>query len=129
MSDESRTDLPLVTDDELDLTLLVAPDRHLTIEYHDGSQVKTGRFPIRGSADIDAMMRWLSFERRINEALDMEDEEDAGRALAPVLREAIDDVHGLLLDKTPDAPRPIIDVRQMLLTLRWLAGDASVADA
>jgi hypothetical protein len=131
---EREQTLPLVTDDELDLSLLVRSDRYLTVEYREDDKIKQRRLPVRGDADVDSYVRWVVLERRINEALDMpmttlEEEEAAGDVVKKALEDALDEVHGLLRERTPDAPRPLMTVRQILLTLKWLAGDASVADA
>lgn len=151
-ADEPRIDTPAVSEEELDLTAVTgSEDRGLTVEVvwreiredeEEGAIVaKTAeRFPIRSSLAIPMMTSLLRLEARINGAL-ASDEEDADRALEKGLTAAHAKIVSLIVDRTPaaftegemegKAVRPSIelDVAQILVTLSWISGDLTVADA
>lgn len=112
----TETTKPLVTEEELDVTIVERPDRHLKVsvtwrELLDddvlGDAVKTEvmRFPVRGSLPVATMTTFLRLETRINEALAAEDEE-ADRELEKTLEAAHDRIVALVAEKSLHAFRP-----------------------
>lgn len=145
----------LVTDREIDLTIIEADERFITVtvayrEFH-GEEKELGdylgteprRFPIRGALPVPLMTAFLRLETRINNALQRDDEE-ADRELEATMEDAHARIVGLIIERSPSvfdliepgekyaaAVKPVIelDVSQILILLAWIAGDTSVADA
>jgi hypothetical protein len=155
MADEPLLEQPhpqAVTEDELDLTAVTGgEDRGLTVEViwreirEDGEEgpivAKTAeRFPIRSSLAIPMMTSLLRLEARINRALASE-EDEADVALEKAMTAAHAKIVSIIIDRTPDAFKPAemegkrvqptieLDVSQILVTLGWISGDLTVADA
>lgn len=148
----------LITEAELDLSIVEVEDRFLKVpivfrelvtveggeELGDWLSSEIVRFPIRGSLPVPMMTTFLRLETRINNAL-AADDETADRELEHAMDDAHRRIVGLIVEKTPSALRqrtiehdgaekPVkpgieLDVSQILVTLSWLAGDVSVADA
>lgn len=143
------------TEDRLDLTALTpADDRELRVEViwrevtEDGPGQIVERteqdFPIRSSLSIPTMTSLLRLETSINKAL-AEDDEEAEVGLEKALARAHAKIVEIITDRSPGAFRARevgeqpgekaavgsleLDVSQILMTLAWLAGDTSVADA
>ena len=106
----------------LDLDLLVPEERALTLTV--GGERRA--FPVAGSVSLLQMVAMLRAERRLRQALDTGDDSDEIEASAEA---ALDLLTLIVRERTPDAPALDVDVRQLLLTFRYLAGDDSVADA
>lgn len=124
---------PLVTEEHLNLSLLAPRARKLTLSVKpDGEPAhRPIDYKIRGRLDTDRMVEFLQLETQINEAL-----KDGADAAADKLVEALDAgntaVRELLLELNPAELVPAklhLDEQQTLMTLAWISGDVSVADA
>jgi hypothetical protein len=128
IDDEQTPDVQPVTEAELDLTVLDALDRHVTVaviyrtidgDGRQGTFVDSAneRFPVRGSLPVPTMTAFLRLETRINNALafvaddDLTPEKAAelqmqrDRELEATMEEAHDRILGLIVEKTPSAFR------------------------
>lgn len=126
---------PLVTRDELDLSLVSPAGRTLklpvAIEDEDGRVVRreTRAFRIRGRLDTDRMIEFLQLETTINEALAATDEA-SHRELVAALDAGNQSIRNLLCELNDDVPLKLrLDEQQILATLAWISGDISVAEA
>lgn len=144
-----------ISEGELDLSVIEAEDRFLTVkvvyrtldadgEAADFVDSTTERFGIRGSLPVPTMTAFLRLEARINEALAADDTE-SGKLLESTMDEAHRRIVGLIVEKNPRAfrdreieidgekvkvqPAIELDVSQILVLLAWIAGDTSIADA
>lgn len=152
-ADEPTLEPSAVTEDELDLTAVTGgEDRGLKVEVlwreilEDGELGSivartTERYPIRSSLAIPMMTSLLRLEARINRALASEKGDDAETGLEAAITAAHAKIVSIITDRTPDAfkvgemegkgVQPVIelDVSQILVTLGWISGDLTVADA
>lgn len=154
---EPVVDEVLVSEDELDLSIIEGGERGLTVPVvyreilPDGSEEgdfvarEIKRFLVRRQLSTPMMTTFLRLETRINDALSMEDAA-ADELLAKCLDEAHRRIVGLIIERTPGAFKTVrmkkndeeavdcrpsieLDVSQILVALSWIAGDTSVADA
>ena len=122
-------DTRLVSEEHLDLSMIAPANRRITLPV--GQPRTNQEFLIRGRLDTDRMIRYLQLETQLNEAL--ADEVDAaGAKLVAALEAANEEIRDLLLDLNPPEkvpPKLGLDEQQTLITLAWISGDISVADA
>lgn len=156
MAEEPRIPAaPAVSEQELDLTAVVpGEDRFLRMEIlwrevTDDEEEPLGRviaktserFPVRANLAIPTMTSLLRSEAEINRSLAEEDPDDANAGLEKALGLAHRRIVAVLTDRSPRAfserqmegqtVRGVVelDTSQILVTLAWIAGDISVADA
>lgn len=122
---------PLVTEEHLNLSLLAPGARKLTLPVKlDGAARHSDvNYRIRGRLDTDRMVEFLQLETQINEALKPD-------APTEKLIDALDtgntSIRELLLELNAADTVPAklhLDERQTLMTLAWISGDVTVADA
>lgn len=121
---------PLVTDEELDLELLVTADRILRapVRNEQTGRAEYRRFPISSQLSIPSTIRLYKIETALNDALRVDDDDEAADASLSALERAQREIHKLILERTPDAPEPELDVQQALVLISWLSGSTTVAD-
>lgn len=122
---------PLVTEEHLNLSMIAPRTRRITLSVKlDGAtRHRDVDYKIRGRLDTDRMVEFLQLETQINEALKVDSK-------AELLIEALDAgntaVRELLLELNPAETVPAklhLDEQQTLMTLAWISGDVTVADA
>lgn len=122
---------PLVSEEHLNLSLLAPTQRKLTLSVKlDGAPRHSDvDYKIRGRLDTDRMVGFLQLETQINEALKSDAPTDR-------LIEALDTgnsaIRELLLELNAAETVPAklhLDEQQTLMTLAWISGDVTVADA
>lgn len=116
---------PLVTGSRLDLSMIAPRERVLVLEC--GVPREPREFRIRGRLDTDRMVDFLQLETQINEAL------QPGKPVG-LLVEALETgnraIRDLLLELNEQVPERLhLDEQQTLMTLAWISGDVTVADA
>lgn len=124
---------PLVSEEHLNLALIAPVARKLTlsVKYEGRDSHSDVDFKIRGRLDIDRMIEFLQLETQINDAL-RDTSDAAGHKLLDALDAGNTAIRDLLLDLNPPAdvpPKLHLDEQQVLMTLGWISGDSTVANA
>lgn len=136
---------PLVTADELDLSIVFPKDRILRIPVagprDDAGGPAVRAYAVRGRLSVDDMGRLLELETKLDDALQIrrarllepgthDEVTDEERQVIAAVQDANAFIRQILVARNDDVPEDLgMDEEAVMVAMSWLVGDVSVADA